>query len=161
MSKTYQAVMPAPFGALGICVEHGELTDIDFLSASAATVAPVDDLARHICERLAAYLADAGASLDLPVAVAGTPFQQRVWRAIRAIPPGRTLTYTELAERVGSGARAVANACGANRIPLVIPCHRVVARHGLGGFMGGRGVDALTIKQWLLAHERSQSSPAG
>jgi len=54
---------------------------------------------------------------------------------------------------VGSGARAVANACGANPIALVVPCHRVVASHGLGGFMGGRRADSLDIKRWLLAHE--------
>ncbi|MCX7628345.1 MAG: methylated-DNA--[protein]-cysteine S-methyltransferase [Methylophilaceae bacterium] len=71
------------------------------------------------------------------------------------------MTYTELAERVGSGARAVANACGANPFPIVIPCHRVVAAHGLGGFMRSRHADSLNIKRWLLAHERSAPGAAG
>ncbi|MBU3737317.1 MAG: MGMT family protein, partial [Methylobacterium sp.] len=80
--------------------------------------------------------------------------------ALRSIPAGRTLTYGELAASLGSGARAVANACGANPVPLVIPCHRVVARDGLGGFMQGRASAALQIKQWLLQHERSGSAAA-
>ena len=73
------------------------------------------------------------------------------------IPAGSTITYADLAQRAASGARAVANACGANPVPVIIPCHRVVARHGLGGFMRGREAGALGIKQWLLAHERSES----
>ena len=94
----------------------------------------------------------AGSILDIPYAISGTSFQQRVWKAISAIPVGEVLTYSDLAKKVGSGPRAVANACGANRLPLLIPCHRVVARNGLGGFM--KGVDGgLKIKSWLLAHE--------
>ena len=114
-----------------------------------------------MCARLQAYLQAADTPLDLPLQLAGTTFQLRVWRALQTIPPGRTLTYGTLAQQLGSGARAVANACGANPIPLVIPCHRVVASNGLGGFMGGREQHALAIKHWLLAHERSQSDPAG
>ncbi len=154
MSKAYQAVISAPFGALGICVEHGVLAGIDFLPATSTLVAPVDASTRQICDRLEAYLGCADTPLDLSIAVAGTLFQQRVWRAIQDIPAGQTLTYEALAKRVGSGARAVANACGANHIPLVIPCHRVVAKHGLGGFMQGCGYDSLLIKQWLLSHEQ-------
>ena len=94
----------------------------------------------------------AGSILDIPYAVSGTPFQKRVWKAISDIPAGEVLTYSELAEKVGSGPRAVANACGANRLPLLIPCHRVVAKNGLGGFMQGIN-GGLKIKEWLLAHE--------
>lgn len=90
----------------------------------------------------------------MPLSANGTAFQRRVWHALRAIPLGSTITYAELADRVGSGARAVANACGANPIALVIPCHRVVAKNGLGGFMQGRATDSLAIKRWLLAHEQ-------
>jgi methylated-DNA-[protein]-cysteine S-methyltransferase len=82
----------------------------------------------------------------------GTPFQRRVWQAISAIPKGQVLTYSEIAQQVGSGPRAVANACGANHLPLVIPCHRVVAKDGLGGFMNG-AVGGQKVKKWLLKHE--------
>jgi methylated-DNA-[protein]-cysteine S-methyltransferase len=83
-----------------------------------------------------------------------------VWDALCRIPVSETITYAELARQLGSGARAVANACGANPLPIVIPCHRVVAKSGLGGFMRGNEVASLEIKRWLLNHERSTSSPA-
>jgi methylated-DNA-[protein]-cysteine S-methyltransferase len=82
----------------------------------------------------------------------GTPYQQRVWQAISAIPRGQVLTYGDIAAQIGSGPRAVANACGANNIPLIVPCHRVVAKGGIGGFMQGNK-DGLKIKKWLLKHE--------
>lgn len=161
MQQHYHAVLSAPFGALGVQLQDGRLTAIDFLPVATLVPAPDDAVTQAICARLADYLRNPHCQLDLPVLPCGTPFQQQVWQAIRAIPVGTTLTYSELAERVGSGARAVANACGANPIPLVVPCHRVVAKHGLGGFMGGRDAGPLSIKQWLLAHERGESSPAG
>jgi methylated-DNA-[protein]-cysteine S-methyltransferase len=89
----------------------------------------------------------------------GTAFQRRVWEALIAIPPGQTITYGELAARVGAGraTRAAGAACGANPIPLLIPCHRVVAANGtLGGFSGG-----LHWKRKLLAEESRSGSTAG
>ncbi len=83
----------------------------------------------------------------------GTPFQRRVWRALQDIPPGQTRSYGELAARLGSGARAVGNACRRNPVPLIVPCHRVVGAHGPGGFSGQTGGAALQRKLWLLAHE--------
>jgi methylated-DNA-[protein]-cysteine S-methyltransferase len=152
-------VVAAPFGALGVRMSDGMLVAIDFLPPS-RPFASTDPATRAVCARLAEYLRDPHRPFDLPVRVAGTPFQQRVWSAIRQIPVGETLTYTELAQRVASGPRAVANACGANPIPVVIPCHRVVAKHGLGGFMQGRKAGSIFIKQWLLQHERSKPAPA-
>jgi len=81
----------------------------------------------------------------------GTPFQRRVWSALRRIPPGRTLSYTQLAAQVGRprAVRAVGTANGRNPVSLVVPCHRVIAAGGgLGGYGGG-----LDRKRWLLAHE--------
>jgi len=80
--------------------------------------------------------------------------QRRVWQRLRAIPAGNPISYSQLASDVGSGARAVANACRANWFPLVVPCHRVVAKSGLGGFAGHRDGWHLELKQWLLRHER-------
>jgi methylated-DNA-[protein]-cysteine S-methyltransferase len=160
MRKDYQAVIATPFGALGIHSAGGLLCSIDFLPAGTPLQSPVEPRMLDTCRKLQTYLQDASAPLDFPLHLAGTEFQLRVWRAIQTIPPGLTLTYGELAQCVGSGARAVANACGANPLPLVIPCHRVTAKHGLGGFMQGRKSDALTIKSWLLAHERCGSGAA-
>lgn len=88
---------------------------------------------------------------QLPLA-RGTLFQERVWEAIRAIPAGQVRTYQEVALQIGSGARAVANACGANHQPLIVPCHRVVAKKAIGGFMCGHP-SGQKIKTWLLQHE--------
>ena len=161
ITPEYQAIVAAPFGTIGVIVIDGRLGGVDFLPSDILIQAPSDPVARQVSERLTAYFADGRHVLDMPISLTGTLFQQKVWQAIRTIPAGQTLTYSALAERVGSGPRAVANACGANPIPLVIPCHRVVAMHGLGGFMQGRETESLSIKQWLLNHERSQSSIAG
>jgi methylated-DNA-[protein]-cysteine S-methyltransferase len=151
--KTYSAIFFTPFAALGIVTTTGRLSAVEFLPPAMPAQPPQDDLAREVCWQLERYLRDPRFRFDLPLAQAGTAFQRRVWAGIAAIPAGATLTYAGLAEKLGSGARAVANGCGANPIALVIPCHRVVGSHGLGGFMGGRRADALDIKRWLLAHE--------
>lgn len=161
MHTDYQAVVAAPFGALGVRVSSGVLTGIDFVQDVSELRASNDVATQTICAQLTDYLKNPHHPLDIPMHLTGTPFQQRVWRALQAIPVGETLTYAELAQRVSSGPRAVANACGANPIPVVIPCHRVVAKSGLGGFMGGREAASLSIKQWLLAHERSEPRAAG
>jgi len=101
--------------------------------------------------QLEAYFAGRLTRFDLPLMPAGSPFDKRVWEVMRQIPHGQTRTYGELAMELGSGPRAIGGACGRNRIPIVIPCHRVLARNGLGGFSGGIG---LATKRGLLALER-------
>lgn len=100
--------------------------------------------------QLEAYFAGRLAHFDLPLMISGSPFDKRAWEAMRQIPYGQTRSYGELAMEVGSGPRAIGGACGRNRIPLMIPCHRVLARHGLGGFSGGTG---LPTKRRLLELE--------
>ncbi len=108
--------------------------------------------------RLAAYATGAPDPLDLPLdrsGSAGTPFQEAVWAAIEAIPYGETRTYAEIAAAIGRprATRAVGSACGANPLPVVRPCHRVVAAAGLGGFAGG-----LAQKRALLALEAAAAA---
>jgi methylated-DNA-[protein]-cysteine S-methyltransferase len=157
---SYQACISIPYAVLGIHCTNDAVTGIDFLPIETAPIAPSNHLASKVCATVERYLQNPRSPLDLPMACHGTPFQRRVWEAIRRIPTGETVTYAELARHVGSGARAVANACGANPLPLLIPCHRVVAKNGLGGFMQGRENSSLDIKRWLLEHERSASSAA-
>ena len=152
MDKHFDAVIPAPFGAVGIRVQDDFLVRLQLMPAPQPERSSANPFVQHVVQVLKRYLQDSDTPLDIPIAVTGTPFQQRVWRAIAAIPAGQTLTYSELADKVASGPRAVANVCGANHVPLVIPCHRVVAKSGLGGFMQGEQ-DGLTVKQWLLDHE--------
>lgn len=153
--KNYQATLVTPFAVLGIATDAGRLATIDFLAHDTPILLPQDTIASEICTQIERYLRDSHFRFDLPLAPTGTIFQQSIWQELLAIPSGSTISYSELAQRTGTGARAVANACGANPIPLVIPCHRVVAKHGLGGFMRGLEPESLSIKQWLLAHERS------
>lgn len=153
--QEYHARLATSFAVLGIRTQGARLTEIVYLPCGAATLAPVNRLAELACRQIARYLDDPDYRFDLPFDFNGTPFRQRVWRAICAIPRGRTLTYGELARSITSAPRAVGGACGANRIPLVIPCHRVVASGGIGGFMHARAGAPIAIKQWLLRHEQA------
>jgi len=153
-TASYCAVAEAPFARIGFRTAGDCIVGIDYLPTDVARVAPSNALAREACAQLRAYLRDPGHVFDLPYAARGTPFQQRVWQAIAAIPSARTRTYGELARLLCSAPRAVGGACGSNPIPLVIPCHRVVASGGgLGGFMHSRSPFPLDIKRWLLQHE--------
>ncbi len=147
----YDAIVTAPFGAVGVAIQ-GVQVAIELLPAQHETKVSQHKLTMQVAHQITAYFANAHNDFNLPLIYSGTPFQRRVWQAISAIPCGRVLTYTEIAQQIGSGARAVANACGANHLPLVIPCHRVVAKNGLGGFMRGSKQGA-KIKKWLLKHE--------
>ena len=97
--------------------------------------------------QLDAYFAGRLSRFDLPLAVSGTAFDQRVRAAMQAIPYGETRTYGELAHSTDSGPRAIGRACGRNSIPIIVPCHRVLASGGMGGYSGGAG---LPTKRWLL-----------
>jgi methylated-DNA-[protein]-cysteine S-methyltransferase len=154
MLEAFQARYPAPFAVLGIRTVGGLLTDIEYLPRGAATLAPTTPLAARVCRQIERYLDDPGFEFDLPFEFSGTTFQCRVWREVRAIPSGSTLSYLDVARRLGSAPRPVGGACGANRIPIVIPCHRVVGSSGIGGFMKSRGGFPIEIKQWLIRHER-------
>lgn len=160
MHTDYQAVLPTPFGAVGVKMAGDLLASIDLLHVPLEEKPPENAATSAICLQLQRYLQEPGMRFELPCMPRGTVFQQKVWDAIRRIPAGETRTYAALAKEIGSGPRAVANACGANPFPLMIPCHRVVASNGLGGFMQGRDARSLSIKKWLLAHERGQSGAA-
>lgn len=150
-SLQYDAIVAAPFGSVGIAIQ-GVQVAIELLHRQHDAKAAEHKLTSQIANQITAYFANAHNDFNLPLIYKGTAFQRRVWQAISAIPCGRVLTYGEIAQQIGSGPRAVANACGANNLPLVIPCHRVVAKNGLGGFMQGNK-DGLKIKKWLLKHE--------
>jgi methylated-DNA-[protein]-cysteine S-methyltransferase len=150
----FDARLPAPFGVIGIRASGQVLQRIEYLPRGVAVLAPQNPLAERVCKQIERYLDDPAWRFDLPYRLEGTEFQQRVWRAINAITSGRTLTYGDIAQKIQSGPRG---ACGANRLPLIIPCHRVIAAGGLGGFMRTGGGALLEIKQWLLNHEHAGS----
>jgi methylated-DNA-[protein]-cysteine S-methyltransferase len=150
----YQAKLTVPFGVLGIQCDGRALLAIDFLPATEKPQRPTSEFAATVCGQLQRYLENPGAKFTVPIKPGGTAHQQKVWQAMRDIPRGKTRSYGELAAMLKSGAQAVGQACGANPIPIVIPCHRVVGKSGLGGFMRHASGASLDIKRWLLEHEQ-------
>jgi methylated-DNA-[protein]-cysteine S-methyltransferase len=145
---------PAPFAVLGILTDGEAITGIRYMPRGTAAQAPHDRAAERACREIERYLADPEHRFAVPYRLHGTPFQQRVWREIEKFFPIKTDTYGGIAARLGSSARAVGGACGANPVLLIVPCHRVLAAGGrLGGFMGGRRDFPLAVKRWLLRHE--------
>jgi len=153
----YDAILDAPPCRLGAIFTGDALTRLDFLPVDTPVCGQADHRARHLAAELDAYWRNPAHPFDLLFVPQGTPFQLRVWRALMTIPSGQPTTYGALAKRLGTAARAVGQACGANPLPLLIPCHRVVATNGLGGFMHASSGAPLDVKTWLLAHERAAS----
>ena len=154
-TQLFSAIVEAPFGAVGIRTEAGAVRELVYLPRSFNEKEPVDTLSANVAQQVERYLSDPDFRFDLPLASAGTDFQQRVWAAIAAIPRGEVLTYGQVAKLIRSAPRAVGQACGANWFPLIIPCHRVTASGGLGGFSNHDDETGfhLGVKRWLLAHE--------
>lgn len=147
-----------PLGVMRAEAMRGAIRALSFFDASEATtdsVRPEDAAATEALEsQLGEYFTGARRDFDIPLAPAGTDFRRRVWDALRDIPFGETIAYGQLARRVGNGdaVRAAAGACGANPIPIVIPCHRVVGADGsLTGFSAG-----IERKRALLSLERGE-----
>ncbi|HKK13791.1 MAG TPA: methylated-DNA--[protein]-cysteine S-methyltransferase [Gammaproteobacteria bacterium] len=152
-TDAYAAVVGSPVGRLGIVVRGQDLAAIDLLAGAGPLQPPRQAAARAVASQLRAYFDNPGAAFTLSLAPRGSAYQQRVWQALCAIPPGRPVTYGALARRLQTSPRAVGQACRRNPIPIVIPCHRVVAATGAGGYAGRTGGPELAVKRWLLAHE--------
>ena len=164
VSQRFTDIINTPVGYLGIQVIGRELTGLEFLGRQI----PVPDVEnedsgdavtehskRLIREALNNYFNDPRSCRQPATLLQGTPFQQKVWKVLSTIHPGHTRTYGDIAAQLKSSARAVGNACRQNPVPIFIPCHRVVARSGRGGFMGQTAGEAMQIKEWLLAHEKN------
>ncbi len=150
----YDAILPAPMCRLGARFTGDTLTRLDFLPIETPRSVRLDARARRLRDELDAYWLNPAHVFTLPHTPLGTPFQLRVWHALQALPPGQPTTYGALARQLGTAARAVGQACGSNPLPILVPCHRVVAANGLGGFMHASSGAPLDVKTWLLAHER-------
>lgn len=147
--------MATPLGVLRLVARGETLCALEFTGSRSAARQASTGFPKKLEARLRAYFAgDLKALDDIEVAPDGTDFERRVWRALRRIPAGRTLSYGELARKLGSpqAARAVGGACGRNPIAVVIPCHRVIGADGsITGYGGG-----IERKRWLLRHESAQ-----
>ena len=149
----FDAVIRFPKMNVAVATRDGRVSEIRYLPASVPEKAPANALAARAVEQLGEYLHNPDVRFDLPLLIEGTPFQRRLWDALCDIPRGKTLTYGELAKRLEAEARAIGQACGDNKLPIVIPCHRVVAANGIGGFAHHTGGYLIEAKRWLLMHE--------
>lgn len=160
MTLRRHAVVDTPLGRLLLGERDGRVAAVRIGGDAPPWFGARDDAALpELQQQLAGYFAGRLEAFDVPLSPVGTPFQQLVWAQLRAIPYGQTISYGELAARMGrpGAARAVGLANARNPLPVVVPCHRVVGRTGrLVGYSGG-----LPSKQWLLAHERSVVSADG
>jgi methylated-DNA-[protein]-cysteine S-methyltransferase len=152
----YAAILNAPFAHLGVQFDAVGIQRIDFLPTSATLITHEHPHIQQLARALNAYWQDAHYQPfnDVPVSYLGTPHQTLVWQKMRDIPVGQTRYYGEVAQQIGSSPRAVGQACGVNPLPILIPCHRIIGKSNMGGFMHSTGDAALGYKQWLLAHER-------
>ncbi|MEY1554684.1 methylated-DNA--[protein]-cysteine S-methyltransferase [Yoonia sp. R2331] len=129
----------SPLGPLGADATDGAITRLIWGQGGTLTQGPLFDQARA---ELAAYFAGDLQNFTLPLAPRGSAFQQDFYTALCAIPFGETRTYGDLAGELNVSAQAIGQACGANPIAIFIPCHRVLAANGLGGFSGAGGIEA-------------------
>lgn len=155
-SEHYHATVKTPFAVLGVMTEEEKLASITFLPSDFPLYAPQTEFAQRCVAQLQKYLENPRFEFDLPIKLVDTPHRMKVWQALRRIPLAATRTYRDIALELHSSPRAVGQACGANPLPIVIPCHRVLACSGIGGFMHSAKGRPIGIKQWLLAHEQCQ-----
>jgi methylated-DNA-[protein]-cysteine S-methyltransferase len=139
--------VPSPVGQLAIDEQDGAIVAVRWYDEKSGNGSP---LLMEVAQQLADYFDGKRTDFDVPLAPAGTSFEKNVWQAMQAIPYGQTRSYGDVAHELDSGPRAVGRACGRNPIPIIIPCHRILGRNGLGGYSGGTG---LPTKEWLLGLE--------
>lgn len=159
MKRSSEFTAVIPFGVpgcghlqLAISTTEKGLASIDYVHDMAPRP-PSSTLARQVVSQLESYFENPQWSFDLPLDISGTPFQQRLWHSLCSVPVGQTDSYGQLARNLLSGAQAVGQACRRNPVPVVVPCHRIVSRQGLGGYVGEVSGEKMQIKKALLIHE--------
>lgn len=149
----FDVTVDFPKMKVAVLTREDRVVEIRYLPLSSPSVPSRNALAEKAARQLEQYREDPDTVFDLPLVIEGSPFQKSVWQAMCAIPRGKTRTYGDIAKELGGEARVVGQACGDNRLPIVIPCHRVVAAGGIGGFAHSTGGYLLEAKRWLLLHE--------
>jgi methylated-DNA-[protein]-cysteine S-methyltransferase len=149
----YSAITASPLGNIGIIISSGKLSLLEMLPETTTAKSPHDDMSKMVVSEIKKYFANPCHSFSLDFHFDGTEFQQKVWRALQDIPSGETWTYGKLAKILKTGPRAIGQACRTNPIPIIIPCHRIIAANHLGGYAGATEGKKMGIKKWLLQHE--------
>ena len=131
-NNTVVNIIASPLGKIALEIKNGALLSLR-LFADCKKSAKLHPIAIKIKKQLTRYFNGKNPNFDVLLAPLGTTFQQKVWQALRDIPAGKIMTYRDLAKKLKTSARAVGNACRINPIPIIVPCHRVIAKNGLGG----------------------------
>ena len=151
------AVINSPIGMITIHFDGDYVRHIVLFSTGEEVADELPTLSKveqAVSRQILAYFTQAHCHWSIKFIEQGTVFQRKVWHYLQTIPLGEMRSYSDVAQVLVSSPRAVANACRANPYPIVIPCHRVVAKSGLGGFAGKTSGKELIAKQWLLDHEQ-------
>jgi methylated-DNA-[protein]-cysteine S-methyltransferase len=142
---------------VAVKTRDGKVVEIRYLPPAAEGIPARNELAEEAARQLTRYRENPDTVFDLPLLVEGTPLQRAVWQSMCEIPRGKTRTYGDLARELEAAhlatPRVIGQCCGDNRLPIVIPCHRVVAADGIGGFSHTTEGYLIEVKRWLLAHE--------
>jgi methylated-DNA-[protein]-cysteine S-methyltransferase len=152
-APVFQSICKVPFGWLEVITCNEAVDRIGMFETRPQKVFTPGSLDKHVCEILQHWFSGGVWPQGIHLNLAGTEFQKKVWRALLQIPVGETRTYGDLAKQLGSAPRAIGGACRRNPVPLLVPCHRVVAANGDGGFAGHTDGFWMDAKRWLLAHE--------
>lgn len=152
-------VVATPIGRIAIDVDDDghHCQSLSFLPSHVTLIAAQSPLSKQVAQELERYFSDPSDTtfkFSFPLKIEGTSLRQKIWQMLRKIPVGTTVTYGELAKKLRTSPRVIGNACRSNKFIIAIPCHRVVAVNGLGGYAGETIGQALKIKQWLLDRER-------
>lgn len=157
IANKYNAVQvylyDTPAGQLVLLTQGKVLCSIEWLIATSSRQ-KCQPLPENLKKQLDYYWLAPNIDITLPLLRQGTAYQQSIWTALRLIPVGQTKTYGELAKELKTGPRALANACRNNPFPLIIPCHRVLAKSGIGGYAGAVSGRLIDIKKKILQHEK-------
>lgn len=151
--EKFDVVIDMPFCRFGLRFESGQLIETEFLPENYPLKAAESAAARHAVQQIEQYLKTPDSVFEIEVDIRGTEFQKSVWKIMSQIPAGAVKTYGEVAQILCSSPRAVGNACRRNHLPLIIPCHRIVSRSGIGGFTGQAEGEMPDIKRKILRHE--------
>ena len=153
MPTNFDYILPSPVGNLGLDLTDRGILFLSYTSSKRKLKVPRSGLAAEVYQQLLEYFNLHRTQFDLPLDGQGTKFQKAVWRELSKISFGRSLTYSDVAKKLRSGPRAVGNACRNNPISIIVPCHRVVSKSGIGGYSGKVIGNPIKRKNWLLHHE--------
>lgn len=149
LSVTYHC----PDFVIGVSCDESMIFSMAYLPTTTPKVKAKNLLAAECYAQIDDYFAKKRTTFDLPLAHSKTAFAKRVQQELLKIPYGQVQTYGEIAQKLKTAPRAIGGVCRANPHPLLVPCHRVVALNGLGGFMGSDKAHVLEVKKYLLQHE--------